>query len=136
MPEEQEVGHIMVREPVCASLWQPISFVRQTLLANSFSYLPVRDSEGPDARWGLISDFAIATYLRAAKGEGERSRRLAKPLVDVLGADDGIRLDYPYACGLDESIVFALANSEGKPVLVVGDNGSTLLGLATSFDML
>lgn len=34
------VRDFMVRNPVEAKLWQPLSFIRQTMLANSFSYLP------------------------------------------------------------------------------------------------
>jgi hypothetical protein len=38
------VGDFMVRNPVCAEPWHPISFVRQAMLANSFSFL--RDQHG------------------------------------------------------------------------------------------
>ena len=55
----------MVRNPVCAYLWQPLSFIRQTMLANSFSYLPVATDTEPQPVWQLISDFRLAKYLRA-----------------------------------------------------------------------
>ena len=35
------VSDFMVRNPVCASMWQPLSFIRQTMLTSSFSCLPV-----------------------------------------------------------------------------------------------
>src|SRR5262249_32601868 len=34
------VENYMVRNPVCAELWQPISLIRQQMLANSFSFMP------------------------------------------------------------------------------------------------
>ena len=40
MPSEPKVSDFMVRDAICAAHWQPISFVRQQMLANSFSYLP------------------------------------------------------------------------------------------------
>lgn len=42
----KNVSDYMVRDPVCAHLWQPVSLVRQQMLTNSFSYLPVQDTTG------------------------------------------------------------------------------------------
>jgi hypothetical protein len=136
MDDDRVVGHVMVRDPVCASMWQPISFVRQTLLANSYSFLPVQHGEGAVVRWGLVSDFAVASYLRLAASNAERRRRLATPLVDAIRDEDGVHLDDAYMCQPDESIERALAASGGRPVLVVGDDLTILLGIATPFDML
>jgi hypothetical protein len=36
------VGDFMVRNPICAELWQPISYIRQQMLASSFSFLPIK----------------------------------------------------------------------------------------------
>ena len=69
------VGDYMVRNHVCAELWQPISFIRQQMLANSFSFLPVKSS-GRD--WCLISDLDIATYL--GPDALKRKPRLAQTL--------------------------------------------------------
>jgi hypothetical protein len=41
MSDRNMAGDYMVREPVCASSWQPLSFIRQQMLAHSFTYLPV-----------------------------------------------------------------------------------------------
>ena len=37
-----QIGSFMVRTPVCAFPWQPLGFIRQQMLANSFSFLPVQ----------------------------------------------------------------------------------------------
>jgi len=42
--ENKLISDYMVPNPVCAALWQPISFIRQRMLASSFSYLPVKTS--------------------------------------------------------------------------------------------
>ena len=136
MDDDRLVGHVMVRDPVCASMWQPISFVRQTLLANSYSFLPVQHVQGSAVRWGLVSDFAVASYLRSAASNAERLKRLATPLVDAVRDEDGVHLDDAYMCQPDESIESALAASDGRPVLIVGEDPTVLLGIATPFDML
>jgi hypothetical protein len=136
MEDDREVSHVMVRDPVCASMWQPISFVRQTLLANSYSFLPVQRAEAEAVRWALVSDFAVACYLRSAPSNGDRRRRLATPLGEAMGTDGGLELVDPYICGPDEPIDRALAASLGRPVLIVGGDSTVLLGIATPFDML
>lgn len=57
------VGDYMVRDPLCAFPWQPISLVRQQMLANNFSYLPIWDDRGEESRWRLVSDHVVANYL-------------------------------------------------------------------------
>ena len=64
MSEMNLVSHFMVRNPACAYEWQPLSFIRQTMLINSFSYLPVLTETGGKKNWKLISDLAVAKYWR------------------------------------------------------------------------
>jgi hypothetical protein len=59
MPDElTTVGDLMVRSVVFADTWQPISFVRQAMLTNSFSYLPLfigdDGSSFPTTSWLVI----------------------------------------------------------------------------------
>jgi hypothetical protein len=45
-----KIGELMVPNPICAEFWHPLSFIRQTMLESSFSYLPVLttpDGESP-----------------------------------------------------------------------------------------
>lgn len=74
------VGDFMVRDPLCCSLWQPLSFIRQQILLHSFSYLPVYK----DNTWQLVSDQEIAHYLRVKADL--RKERLVKSLSDALEA--------------------------------------------------
>jgi hypothetical protein len=87
MAEASCARDFMVRDPVCAYTWQPISSVRRVMLANSFSYLPVAIGSAPNTKWTLLSDYSIAWYLRAANGTNERNRRLARKLEEAISQD-------------------------------------------------
>jgi CBS-domain-containing membrane protein len=54
------VGDFMVSTPVVVQDWQTVEHARQLMLMNSFSYLPIWH----DGKWWLISDMAVAKYLR------------------------------------------------------------------------
>lgn len=81
MNDSARIGEYMVTNPVCASLWEPISFIRQKMLENSFSNLPVFVAVGGQGTWHFISDHALAPYLR---GEGDRQARLTKTLGEAV----------------------------------------------------
>jgi hypothetical protein len=117
----------MVREPVCAGLWQPLSFIRQQMLANSFTYLPVWNSP----HWLLISDYHIAQYLR----RGKRKELLAITLKDAI--TEGLDLERASTCFAWANVNEVLEKSNGKPVLVVEkEQSDRLLGILTPFDLL
>ena len=54
------VKDFMVKSPIIVESWQPVAFARQLMLTHSFSFLPVQR----DGKWMLISEGAIAKYLR------------------------------------------------------------------------
>ncbi|WP_353239338.1 hypothetical protein [Limnohabitans sp.] len=56
------VADFMVSTPIMIQPWQSIGFARQLMLLNSFSYLPVWHQK----KWWLLSDIALAKYLRPA----------------------------------------------------------------------
>lgn len=129
------VGDYMVRDPACASEWQPVSFIRQQLLVNSFSYLPIKISEN----WQLVSDNSIMIYLRASQPQTQngRKKRLNKPLSDAIA--DGLKLEDVYLCCQDDPLdeVIKEMERDGKPVLIVRERKSKeLLGILTPFDLL
>ncbi|HEV2379934.1 MAG TPA: hypothetical protein VG206_09085 [Terriglobia bacterium] len=141
MSEYDSVRDFMVRDPVCAELWQPVSFIRETMLANSFSYLPVFDGRNRK-QWCLVSDFALAQYLRKGTPSKRTLReRLAKPLDEA----DGVTLLEAQTVQPEDSLQKVLFEDElrenrgtpGEPVLVVSsDEGKQLLGILTPFDLL
>lgn len=126
------VSDYMVRGPVCAQLWHPMSFIRQQMLEASFSYLPFFREKGDDSDWYLISDRAIAKYLSVS-----RKQRLAQPLVDALDTDDGPEVEKARIYSPDEHIQTVLTEFEGSPVLICRkDDPGELVGILTAFDML
>jgi len=129
------VSDYMVPDPVCAHLWQPVSLVRQRMLTNSFSYLPVQDAAG---QWCLVSDLEVAQYLQVDENKepianGKRNVRLATPLEKA----SEIALLPAKHVPDTTPIAKALVDFDGKPMLVFRYNGKAeLVGILTAFDLL
>jgi hypothetical protein len=123
------VSDYMVRNPTCAELWQPISFIRQLMLASSFSFLPVKSA----AEWCLVSDSEIATYL--GTDTADRKLRLAHTLEAAQ-----IPLRPAKLCAVDTPLDQALRMLDGspRPILVCRQEGEqqSLVGIITPFDLL
>ena len=134
MQEPRKAREFMVRDPVCASLWQPMSFIRQTMLENSFSFLPIALDPSGSTTWRLISDFVLARYLRSAMSEADRLKLLAKKLGDVVKAGHIDLIEAPL-CQPEDTVDTILGLSSGLPVLVVSANDG-LRGIVTPFDVL
>ena len=130
MSDVNTAADFMVRDPVSASLWQPISFIRQQMLKNSFTYLPLLRGRVP-LRWALVSDYHVAEYLR----QGNRNKRLATKFENAL--EDGFLLEQVEMCSPQATAEDVLKMSQGKPVLVVDEyHLGRLLGIVTPFDLL
>ncbi|HEU5115758.1 MAG TPA: hypothetical protein VFT74_03705 [Isosphaeraceae bacterium] len=122
----------MVRNPVIAHLWQPIAHVRQTMLENSFSYLPLYDktSEG----WKLVSDYGIARFLDGV----DRKKRLAISLEDAVAGEicklELIPTEHFHVSASKSSVI---QKCKGYPVVVVHkEDVSLALGIVTPFDLI
>jgi hypothetical protein len=128
-----QVGDFMVRNPVCAYLWQPLSFVRQAMLSNSFSYLPVLTGSEEQPVWQVVSDSNLVRYLRV-KGEVS-TERLMQKLSQAIGPG-ALKLIPAQQCGADQRLDALSLDSEGIPTLVLSPDGHSLLGILTPFDLL
>jgi CBS domain containing-hemolysin-like protein len=131
------VSDYMVRDLVCADLWQPICLIRQRLLTNSFTYLPVEEA----GQWRLLSDVQVAKYLQGCSN-AERRKRLAEPLETA-----GFVLRGAKHVNETMSIDKALKKFDDvpihEPILVFrdgakeGDNANAKpVGILTAFDLL
>lgn len=129
MSDAGEARDYMVQPVAVAEGWQLISDVRQVMLANSFTYLPVRAG----GKWFLISDLIIARYLWATGDAGERRLKMAQSLDDAIEAK-GIALQPAPVCDPSSGISNVLEISNGRPVLVC--DGGRLIGIVTPFDVL
>ncbi len=127
MGHSRSVGDFIVRNPTCALRWQPVSFVRQVMLAESYSFLPV-SPEG-DEQWKVVVDRDLALFIQSAE---DRQKALGMTLAQAITG--GLSLREPYRCERKTEVAEALRNSHDLPVLVI--EAGNLLGMATPFDLL
>lgn len=134
MADAAVVSDYMVHPAVCAYHWQPLGFIRQQLLLNSFTYLPILKDDGTPTD-ELISDLALALYL--GRSQTERKIRLAHTLKTAL-ASKQLKPTPTCSVELDTKVEEALTKMSGPPVLVVSkkDAPLRLLGILTAFDVL
>lgn len=114
----------MVRDPVCAELWQPLSAIRRTMLLNAFSFLPFRFGN----EWRFVSDCGLVNFLRC----GDRKKRMLMTLNDAL--DQKLPSSKADHCGINESIERLGKAMQNQPCLVFDQK--QLVGLITAFDLL
>lgn len=125
----------MATEPIRAELWHPISFIRQKMLLNSYSFLPVVDDSDETPSWKLVSDRKLARYLRRADNSAKRRNILGTELKQAIS--DGLCLISPSICGPKTDIAEIAEKMQDHPWLVVeGQNPGDLLGILTAFDLL
>lgn len=124
---------IMVRQPIVAETWHMIAHVRLTMLANSFSNVPVLI----DNRWHIITDLMIMRFLRGAPDGKEKKARLSSQLEASIRKGEIVPI--VARCFLPETKLDDLISAmDVGPALVTDGNSSAprLLGILTSFDLL
>jgi CBS domain-containing protein len=131
----QRIGDFMVGGPVCAHYWQPLSFIRQLMLKNSFSFLPVVSDGTDSSAWRLISDLALSRYLRAAKNKDERFLRLVQTLQEAVD-NKFIKLEPVRVFKTNALIADVIKEPATFPVLVCSSDSKHLVGILTAFDLL
>jgi len=120
------VENYMVRNPTCAELWQPVSMIRQQMLANSFSFMPVKTQSG----WRLVSDSHLAVYLR--NDPDRRKERMARRL-----DDSEIELGpAKFVSEADQLADAAKVVVSGPALVHHRENQEILVGILTAFDLL
>jgi hypothetical protein len=129
------VVDFMVRNPVCGEPWQPVAFLRQQMLANSYSFLPAIGTVG---EWRVVSDAAIASFLGPDRKGPERRKRLAMTLDEATALSER-PIEVKPAVLVDEttSLEEALVGLTKSPILLVrSPSGKSILGILTAFDLL
>lgn len=134
MARTNTVGEFMVRSPLTATPWFPISYVRQIMMANAFSFLPVRMSDNEVRDWLVVSDTAIANFLGPQRGE-DRDRRLRQSL-EGAWRSGSLKLEQP-RCVTPNFLAAELKDSiSATPILVTDPASKELIGILTAFDLL
>lgn len=131
MANAKTIGDFMVRNVTCAELWQPLAFLRQTMLANSFSCLPVKLTNDS---WALISDAAIASALRQTNPT--RTEALGKPL--DIAISEGLVTPVPArVVEPTDDLSTALGKMNERPAVVLRPGHPLdILGIVTAFDLM
>jgi hypothetical protein len=129
------VMDFLVQNPVCGELWQPVAFVRQQMLANSFSYIPVLVSAND---WRVVSDAGIARFLGGSRGGKPRTRLLSKTVEEAFDASQKpLGFAPAISVAATATLESALELLEKSSILVVPNpSGTGLLGILTAFDLL
>lgn len=123
------VADLMVPNPACVALWQPVSFARHQMLMNAYSFLPLN----LDGRWVFVSDLGVARYLAPFDKRKPRRKALEASLQDAI-RNGSLQVEKAPVVDPGATRADALALCGSTPVLIV-DNGH-LLGIATAFDLL
>lgn len=128
------VSDLMVRNPSVIEPWQSIAEARRSMLANSFSSLPLE----LNGSWHLVSDVALMRFLRSAQSREERTLRLATSIGEAVRPETGLQLQSPVLCRSTDSLESLLSNLKDGPVLVMDHLGgqTRLCGIITPFDLL
>jgi hypothetical protein len=136
----ERVADFMVRNPTCAALWHPLNFIRQAMLANSFSYLPVNTGTETKASWQLVSDKELVKYLRLRPDSLPLKTALVQRLEQATTGDGPkLVLIEAQTCSPSSLVKQILADApawDGRPVLVTRGNSHELLGILTPYDLL
>ncbi|SPE57235.1 conserved hypothetical protein [Verrucomicrobia bacterium] len=135
MNSYSKVSDFMVRNPVCAEMWEPLRFIRQKMLVNAFSWLPVRPESGAEPRWQLVSDKAMAQYLVPRSKGKDLNKHLDQQLKEAVEGG-GVELIPAQIRQATDAVESVLAGWDGQPVLVTLGERNELLGILTPHDLL
>ncbi len=125
-----EVQHFMVKNPVTAEAWQTVAAIRQLMLANAFSYIPI----SWQGEWHLLSDFELATFLRRSE---DRRAAMAQMLSAALAGAQALDLLPAPKCLPQAAVRDVIQQMDGGvPVLVVTAEPGHLLGIVSPADIL
>ena len=124
------VADFMVKSAVVVESWQPVAHARQLMLTHSFSFLPVYLD-----RWRLISETAVARYLR---GTGDWKSLMSTPI--GRAADGRLALLDARVVRPADSAIELLNNvdldREPARIWLVEDSPGRLCGVLSPFELM
>jgi hypothetical protein len=136
-PADLRVCDVMVRDVAVAQPWHTCSTVRQTMLRNSFSYLPSPNGDAAAPGWVMIADLDLAGLFLGAPNRPERERREAMSVADAVKGRL-LTLKGANEVGATELVKDFVKRYGPVPMLVVDRSTSEprLLGIVSAFDLL
>ena len=134
MDGSNKVSDFMIRDVVIAHEWQPISFVRQQMLINSYSYIPLQRQKNGTPKWCLISDYNLARCIPSDRSE--KKQRYLQTIKDALEIGD-LEIEKVDSCEADTPVEEVRKMLNNKPLLVTHKSEpAQILGIITAFDLL
>jgi hypothetical protein len=134
MDGSNKVSDFMIRSVVVAQEWQPISFVRQEMLVNSYSYIPLLRRENGTSKWYLISDYNVARCIPSDREE--KKKRYLQTVNDALGRGELV-IEEANLCEAETTVEKARNVLNNKPLLIAHKTEpEQILGIITAFDLL
>ena len=125
------VSDFMAGDVAVAEGWQPLSFARQIMLKNSFTWLPVYF----DKKWQLLSAQAVLKAL--GQSQGNERARVLNTSIDELMSSGNLELCPATKIKNHESADAArkILSDNSEPLLVI-DAAGHLVGIVMAFDLL
>lgn len=134
-----QVKHLMVARPVTAFEWNTLGHIRTLMLEHSFTYIPVKRSEGATPQWVLISDGWLMSVLRDAESRTGWNNNLKKTIAEALlplKQHELTGLTAPI-CLESDPVASVVKRVSQRPLLVVaGEHSGEITGILTAFDLL
>ena len=125
------VGDFMVSGPTVSERWQPVSHVRQLMLTNSFSFIPLAPGT-KRGRWRLVADCDVARYLRGISNS-QRGSRLSQSVENAMR--NGLETHSVRVVPVDAPVADVIGTMNDHPVLVSSPRAG-IVGILTAFDLL
>lgn len=120
----------MVTEVTKAEVWHPLRLIRQNMLNNSYSWIPIFNK----GEWYLISDYSVARILKSNSSNRECIDSKVEDLWEELRPIKATYIDQETEIDIE---TLDCTPAKG-PILVFEPNGypDRLVGLITAFDLL
>lgn len=129
-----KVCDFMVMHPVLCETWQPLQFIRQVMLENSFSYLPVNIGQIDSPDWRLVHDFEVARFI-GRRDFRQRKERLKMTLTEACRTSPPLTLVRAETVASDAAID-SVQNNQHPTLVFIGSGLSHPIGIITAFDLL
>ena len=134
MENMKTAADLMIRDVCYADIDHPMSYIRQRMLVNAFSYLPVIKT---DRSVWMLSDFAIARWLRQMSWEQQKGALVRTLKTVVEDTADSLELVKPISLPSETSIADLAKSLSSMPILLhEPKNKKKIVGLISAFDLL
>lgn len=134
MENIKTAADLMVRDVCFANLDHPISYIRQRMLVNSFSFLPVVMADGSIK---MLSDVHLVKWLRRMNWDTQKSGLVGTLRAAVEEGPSRLTLDAPRLLPCNTALPRLISSLDSMPVLLhAPDDTKKIVGLLSAFDLL